>query len=228
MKKIVFIFVIFFCSIISFAETDIKEYIKDKEIYFSIINIRNKSVGNIYIEDGNITCGFGGEYLVCLFKDVIFHEDYMTVFFERSAIKKIFSVNGNIVRDFYFPLLHSVEISFDDLRIAWEKDVFYDLKYDETISYPTTCQAIVIDNINIRDKPASNGNKIGRLEKRTEVTLYEESENIDEIDGEKNPWYKVKLDEDVYGWVYGGYIRIFFDNPELGYSDKELILKSIE
>ena len=39
---------------------------------------------------------------------------------------------------------------------------------------------------------------------------------------------EVKVDEETYGWVYGAYVRIFFEDPSLGYSDKEKILKSLE
>ena len=66
------------------------------------------------------------------------------------------------------------------------------------------------------------------LSKASEVTLYEQSKNQEEIDGEKNFWYKVKVDEETYGWVYGTYVRIFFEDQSLGYSDKEKILKSLE
>jgi hypothetical protein len=66
------------------------------------------------------------------------------------------------------------------------------------------------------------------LSKASEVTLYEQSKNQYEIDGEKNFWYKVKVDEETYGWVYGAYVRIFFEDQSLGYSDKEKILKSLE
>ena len=55
------------------------------------------------------------------------------------------------------------------------------------------------------------------LSKASEVTLYEQSKNQYEIDGEK-----------TFGWVYGAYVRIFFEEPSLGYSDKEKILKSLE
>ena len=57
------------------------------------------------------------------------------------------------------------------------------------------------------------------LQKSSEVTLYEQSKNQEEIDGEKNFWYKVKVDEETYGWVYGAYVRIFFEDQSLGYSD---------
>ena len=74
-----------------------------------------------------------------------------------------------------------------------------------------------------------SGKKIGKLKKRDEVTLYEQSKFVDEIDGEKNPWYKVKVSENEYGWLYGGYVRIFFEDENLGYySKKERILESLE
>lgn len=100
---------------------------------------------------------------------------------------------------------------------------------DISKTYPTTCQAIVIDNLNIRDAPSLKGNIIGKIIKRTEITLYDKSIHQDEIDGENDFWYKVKLDtKNIYGWVYGAYVRIFFEDESLGYSDRELILESIE
>ena len=131
-------------------------------------------------------------------------------------------------RRWIYPTKYKIEITIDDFLNAL-KQKWHDLEipFDTYKTYPTTCQGIVIDNLNVREEPSLTGKKIGKLKKRDEITLYEQSNSIDEIDGEKNPWYKVKVTENEYGWVYGGYVRIFFDDENLGYSDKEKILESL-
>ena len=150
--------------------------------------------------------------------------DCVEIMFSRSYVLNLFDFNRNFL-NLSFPVKFKIEIPYKKLLDS-EKSI--DIALDTTQTYPTTCQAIVIDNLNIRDTPSLSGKKIGMLPKASEVTLYEQSKNQEEIDGEKNFWYKVKVDEETYGWVYGAYVRIFFEDQSLGYSDKERILESIK
>jgi hypothetical protein len=232
MKKtlcyILFLFSLLLCY---GASLDINGIIKNtEEISFSLIDMKNKNFfAAVMIKNGTISCGLGGHIETCVLSDSQIKNNTLVVFFEKS--KFINSSEGDQLkyRRWIFPKKYKIEFTKEDFDKAL-KNKWHDLKViiDTSQTYPATCQAIVIDNLNIRGEPSINSRKIGFLKKRSEITLYEESKNIDEIDGEKNPWYKVKLDDGAYGWVYGGYVRIFFEDPNLGYSDKEKILESIK
>ena len=230
MRKFVLSFFIVLClSCIYSQERNVINLIENNFIPFDLINFEDKAtyLGFVVFDKGTVSCGYGGGIQACLLKSFKYTDCGIEIFFERTIFSNIKDKNFKY-RKWLFPILYRTFIPFTDVERAFEQDIIGKVYVNISFTYPTTCQAIVIDNLNIRDKPSLNGNKIGQLEKRREVTLYEQSKNLDEIDGEKNPWYKVKLDDNTYGWVYGGYVRIFFEDPNLGYSDKELILKSIE
>ena len=232
MKKnlyyILFIFCLFSCHA---SSSDINYIIKNTDdVSFSLIDMKNRNFfAAVMIKDGTISCGLGGHIETCVLSDYQIKNNTLVVFFEK--IKFINNSEGDQLkyRRWIFPKKYKIEFTKEDFDKAL-KNKWHDLKViiDTSQTYPTTCQAIVIDNLNIREEPSINSRKIGFLKMRSEITLYEESKNIDEIDGEKNPWYKVKLDDGACGWVYGGYVRIFFEDPNLGYSDKEKILESIK
>ncbi len=232
MKKLFLLPIIplFFMGLVIADEQKINAIISNEELNIGLLLYENSPnlAGIITFENGHINSYGNGTFSIIINPEYIVHEDFIEIYFSNSNFRNFLD------KDFKyfiwtFPKRYKLNLSYQELiqtTLSWNHSI--DIRVNTLVTYPTTCQAIVIDNLNIRDEPTLNGNKIGQLEKRREVTLYEQSKHQDELDGEKNPWYKVKLDENTYGWVYGGYVRIFFEDPELGYSDKELILKSIE
>ena len=199
------------------------------EIPIIRINLKASSssqnkIGYIIIKNGQISSIGNGTFILIVSPSYKLKADCVEIMFSRSYVLNLFDFDRNLL-NLSFPEKFKIEIPYKKLLDS-EKSI--DIALDTTQTYPTTCQAIVIDNLNIRDTPSLSGKKIGMLSKVSEVTLYEQCKNQEEIDGEKNFWYKVKVNEETYGWVYGAYVRIFFEAPSLGYSDKEKILKSLE
>lgn len=225
-RNIIFLVIFLFVNVFSIkAQNDIdfdkvKFRIKQSSNSYNIL-------GFIFFENGKIdSCGNGTTVLI-IEPSYNLNKDFFTLYFSRVYVINIFDENKKYMR-FSFPERYRVNISINELRkIIDSLHKKCDIIIDSSQTYPTTCQGIVIDNLNVREKPSLTGKKIGKLKKRDEITLYEQSNSIDEIDGEKNPWYKVKVTENEYGWVYGGYVRIFFEDENLGYSDKEKILESL-
>ena len=230
MKKKVCCILLLFFTLFVYSEIDKEFSLNEIEfVPFDLISIHDKKtyLGYITLKSGNIYCGYGGGIQACLLKAYNYTENGIEIYIERTIF-----INPNDeefkYRIWLFPVKYRLFLSYDEIDKALKMDKVSTIIVDTTQTYPTTCQAIVIDNLNIRDTPSLFGKKIGILQKASEVTLYEQSKNQEEIDGEKNFWYKVKVDEETYGWVYGAYVRIFFEDPSLGYSDKERILESLE
>ena len=69
----------------------------------------------------------------------------------------------------------------------------------------------VWENLNIRDNPGTTGNKIIYIIKpnitdpvQTNVEVIAMTEEVEEIDGKKDHWIKVKY-KNYTGWIFGGY-----------------------
>ncbi|MBC6714038.1 SH3 domain-containing protein [Treponema sp. Marseille-Q3903] len=185
--------------------------------------------GVIHFDKGHVSSSGNGTFSIIINPDYLIKGDYLEIYYTRCFAQNFFDENRSYFR-WSFPERLKVNVSVEDLMKAknsWNH--FTRVSIDTSQTYPITCQAIIIDDLNVRDEPSLEGKKIGTLKKRDEVTLYEQRKTFDEkIDGEKNPWYKVKISENQYGWIYGYYVRIFFEDENLGYSDKEKILESIE
>lgn len=228
-KYVLSIIILDFFSLLFSYENKFKDYCNNKFITFSIRDKENEDYfASVWIENNQIFCNYGSEIIACLMSEYHIYEDYAEIYFFRTAFSNYKESNDEFkYRKWVFPLKYKVRITYEDLINSYE----YKKKkilIDSSVTYPAECQAIVIDNLSIRESPSLTANKIGRYDKRTEITLYGKSEKEEEIDGIKSYWYKVKLNDDSYGWVFGGYVRIFFEDDSLGYSDKELILKYIE
>ena len=86
-------------------------------------------------------------------------------------------------------------------------------------SDPQPTKMIVnIDNLRIRAEPGENGAEVGRLKEGT--MLYDLGEVSDfttrvQLRGIwfDEPWLKVKTDQNLEGWVYGGAVKFDMDNP---------------
>lgn len=209
---------------------NMQQLIDTQNVSFSLMDLNNNNnfFAAIMIENGKISCGYGGHIEACILDVYSVFSDRMEISFEKIIFRNFSEGENMKYRRWIYPTKYKIEITIDDFLNAL-KQKWHDLEipFDTYKTYPTTCQGIVIDNLNVREEPSLTGKKIGKLKKRDEITLYEQSNSIDEIDGEKNPWYKVKVTENEYGWVYGGYVRIFFEDENLGYSDKEKILESL-
>jgi len=81
-----------------------------------------------------------------------------------------------------------------------------------------TKMIVNIDNLRIRAEPGDKGAEIGRLREGT--VLYDLGEVSDfttrvQLRGIwfEEPWLKVKTEQNLEGWVYGGAVKFDMDNP---------------
>ena len=231
-KKIyLFIFVCFFINFNLFShDGEIESILQNEKIAIGV-RINEKSpnlLGIITINDSKISSYGNGTFSLLIEPEYAIKNDCLEIFFSRVFAKNFFDLTKKY-NTWIFPDRVKIIITLEEIKkITQQKKKYLKVTFDDTVTYPTTCQAIVIENLNVRDEPSRNGNKIGKLKRRDEVTLYDKTKDFDEIDGEKYPWYKVKLKEEEYGWVYGGYVRIFFEEETLDKPDKEKILESIK
>lgn len=241
MKKIFLLLNLLFLStgIMATEKNTFLDYCKDKEIKFLLYDSNtNLNFTMVWFNDGKVFCDFSGGIMTSIMADYQFFDDYADIYFYRIMYNNYFELEKSFkYRNWLYPEKYKFTVTIDELKKAYKyeqeeenkrKYKTYRIPFNTSVTYPAECQAIVIDNLSIRESPSLTANKIGRYEKRTEITLYGKSEKEEEIDGIKSYWYKVKLNDDSYGWVFGGYVRIFFEDDSLGYSDKELILKYIE
>lgn len=231
-KKIyIFLSILIFFQISLFAnKNEIEKILQNESITLGLgFDEQSRSIaGVIYFNKGQVSSFGNGTFSIILNPNYRITDNYLEIYYSKCTVKNFLDVNKSY-NVWLFPERLKVNVTIEDLLKACNsRNHFTRVIIDTSQTYPTTCQAIVIDNLNIRSEPSLNGKKIGKLKKCSEVTLYDKSENIDEIDGEKYYWYKVKVRENEYGWVFGGYVRIFFDDESLGYSDKEKILDSLK
>ncbi len=64
------------------------------------------------------------------------------------------------------------------------------------------------DYVRVRLHAGAGEFLLGEAQKGTKVTVLEESEKPDTIGGVTKPWYKVKLESGLVGWVFGAYVSI--------------------
>jgi hypothetical protein len=64
------------------------------------------------------------------------------------------------------------------------------------------------DNVRVRLHAGAGEFLLGEAQKGNKVTVLTESEKPDTIGGVTKPWYKVKLESGLVGWVYGAFVDI--------------------
>lgn len=230
MKKTILITFLLLMTFFCFSEErndTIESIITENNFNFYISGIsgNNKYVSTIRIKNGYIRCFFPliNAKTEIDRKNIVIYSD--VCIFNHHKLKET-----SRYRDWFFPKRYRITITLEDLQklLVEKKSYSGEIMFDDVQTYPTTCQAILIENVNVRDNPSLEGRKIGRIEKGSEVTLYEQSMNMSKIDGEENYWYRVKISEGNEGWIYGAYAKIFFENGDMGMEDKHGILLSIK
>ncbi|MBN1899229.1 MAG: SH3 domain-containing protein [Spirochaetes bacterium] len=63
-----------------------------------------------------------------------------------------------------------------------------------------------------KDPSVRKKNVITSLNYGDKVIVVERSDTIEEINGEKNYWYKVELKDGITGWIFGKYLTLFLVN----------------
>lgn len=195
----------------------IEELVNTYEFSFDIIqNESNSYLGYISNNYGVWSSGYGGEMVdLFIYRIDKIDQDKWDIYVQRAGFHYD---EAKKYRNWLFPNCYKISLKKQDILNNLEKVTkLSELKCDTSVSYPTNCTAIVItNNLRIRSMPnLSFESKIISMFKKFDIiSLYEETENYDEIGGLKAPWYKVNIGETV-GWVYGGYVKIYFYDEDI-------------
>lgn len=75
--------------------------------------------------------------------------------------------------------------------------------------YEISYQGTILDNsVRVRTEPNLKGKILTSLNKGKKTKVIERTEYPETIDGKKDCWYKVKLDNGQEGWIFGGLIEL--------------------
>ena len=195
----------------------IEELVNSYKFSFDILQKEGDSyLGYIANDHGVWSSGFSGEMVdLFIFRIDKTNKEKWDIYLQRSGFH--FDEEKKY-RDWFFPACYKTSLTKQDILDNLGKVTkLAELRSDTAVSYPSNCTAIVItNNLRIRSHPnlSSESKTIGMLKKFERISLYEETEKRDEIDGLKAPWYKIKMGE-IVGWVYGGYVKIYFYDEDV-------------
>ena len=214
----------------------IEELLNTNSVAFDFIVDGRSAKAYLICDKGKFECGFYGSWQTYVFQRVEYvNSELCNVYFMTAG--EIFDTP-----DYNFDKLETGDSGYSGYthwggahghRTAITKAVVLKsirneypvyIYYNSDERYPAQCQAIVIDNLRIRSKPSITSEIVGNLTKLSEITLYEESAHKDTIDNIESPWYKTQTADGKDGWVFGGYVRIFFTDKK-GFQTRAAILK---
>lgn len=240
----IFFFVLFLWGLLYAEDTKVtidenktlEELLNTNTVGFDFIANGRSEKAYLVCDKGRFQCGFIGSWQTYVFQRVEYvNAELCNVYFMVAG--EIFDTTDydfdklgtdeesgySGYTHWYFPLGFRAAITKEMVLKCIRGNDEY-IEYNPEERHPVQCQAIVIDNLRIRSKPSINSEIIGNLAKLSEITLYEESTHEDTIDNFKSPWYKVKTTDGKDGWVFGGYVRIFFTDKK-GVQPREAILR---
>lgn len=219
--KLFFLFVLFIFVFISCVKIEekqsLEEMINNNE--FSLVLKSSKTgnyCGSIFNENGNWGAYFGGAYRNINFIEAKIIKDSVII----TYLYNNFYVRGEpSFRDYVFPVKYSITLTHRQIenRIEGIKDsdtVFIDLT-NFTDGYARGL--VITDNLRIRKAPglAEENQIIGMLKKFDDIFLVETTLEEYTIEGLTAPWYKIEMMDGTYGWVFGGFVKLYFYNEDI-------------
>ena len=227
-KKISFFILFFIIGCIAAYSNDLESLIKNNEFSFGLINENGSYGGYIYNNHDNWECKFGTDYMYFGFDSRTIYDDRV----EISYLSSMFVLYGNpAYREYGFPEKSVISITKQQIeeRInsikTGNKQKNKNIPKKEFV-VKTECNGLSIaENVRIREKPEIKQNIriLGKLKKFQKIKILEVSDNIDTIENIKSCWFKIRLDDGTEGWVFGGFVKIYFDDEDL-----KLLYKAFE
>ena len=228
LKRIRFLLAIFFIVGGIVYGNDLEDLIKNNEFDFDLINKNGSYGGAIYNKYDAWECNSGRDYSY-------FGFDTRTIFTDKveiACLSSFFILYGTpAYREYVFPKKTVVTISKAQIEKRINSIKNGNIKKNREIaknslSVKAECNGLSIaENVRIREKPEikSDITILGKLKKFQKVKILDISDNVDEIEGLKSCWCKIKTDNGITGWVFGAFVKIYF----LDY-DLELLYKAFE
>ncbi len=217
MKKLV-LFIFIFLLTNSLKSQTVHDLLYDKDIYIVLLYPNNSFYGQILIEKGNINS-------IYPLSNTTFtiNTDEIVIYTEKHQFLR--NRKNITYRDFLFPKRYKINITLTQIQdYLSSNEQYLKILIDTDNIYLTTCQAIIVEDSKVFDKPSVYGKQIGEVKKGIEIVLYEELKTV-EIN--EKDWYKIKLEKNEFGWILKSCAKIYFENEYGGARDKIEILKSI-
>lgn len=220
-KRISF-FILFFTISYIFYSNDLERMIKNNEFDFVLTNKNGSYGGYIYNNHDKWECSFGTDFLYVGFDSRIIYEERVDILCLSSIY---FSYGSPSYREYAFPKKTVISITKQQIQDRINSIKAGNKKKNRDINKNTNesivkveCNGLSIaENVRIREEPyIKNGIKIlEKLKKFQKIKIIDMSNNIDTIENLKSCWYKIRLEEGTEGWVFGGGVKIYFDDEDL-------------
>lgn len=165
--------------------------------------------GNIKITSSDCYCKFqNAEYIP--------NHCYLTFLMQRKDVYGFPSYT-----EYDFPATMELCIRNKDFSNYRQNNSLPDADFIYGAKSPS--QAMAVCAVKIRQEPnlKKQTKILGKLERFQTVTVIDATDKYDNIDGLKSRWYKIKVAGGQYGWVYGGYVKIYVDEQS-----KQQLLKA--
>lgn len=213
MKKIMIFLFFLICTSWFTCGEDLEQLIKSNDFSFWLVNEKGRYGGQVANNRGTWTYSYGTSYVSttvnsCRIEGDVVYISYLIGYFNLYGEP---SYRGyRYPKEYTFPITKSqIESNLTD-----GKDELHSVREIESVA---TCSALVIaDNLRIRTSPGidSSIDIIGKLNKFDEVELIGCTESSQTIEGLTAPWFKVRLKDNLEGWVFGGFVKIYFFDEE--------------
>lgn len=222
MKKNLIIFILFFVCITLSAKDNVDSLLKGEDISFSLVDKSGRVVCRVRCNDGVVTCNYGTDYIRLDCVDSEIKNNNLHI----KYVYSVFNLLGEpSFRDYDYPSYYEAVITYKQI-INRIKSRDYKKIPDTSVKYKDSCNALIIcDNLRIRESPntTTDTKVIGKLKKWDKVTVTDCTEQKDKIDNLEYPWYKIKTEDGIEGWIFGGFAKIYFTEDDL-----ELLHKAFE
>jgi hypothetical protein len=230
MKKIIFILLLLFTNFFISCHDDentMHDLVKNNEFSFFLVNPNGTYGGWVTNNHDLWNCDFGTDYLYFGFDSREIFKDKVTVQFLVCN----FIVCGNpSYRSYGYPEKGSFSITKKQIEqnLAYtkngEKKNIPKIVKDGIYTIPECNFLVIAENVRLRSEPltSSNSEIIGKLKKFQKVVSIGTgvTEKIDNLEA---PWYKIRLEDGTEGWVFGGFVQIYFSEEDL-----QLLYKAFE
>ncbi len=108
-----------------------------------------------------------------------------------------------------FDVNQCAKLKFISYSENYQNDLTEFLEIVDSIEFPVEHKGIMNDSqVRIRSKAGLKSEILGVLNKGDKVTVIGRSEKKEVIDGKEAYWYKIKLADNTFGWIFGAYVDL--------------------
>lgn len=110
---------------------------------------------------------------------------------------------------FVYNLDSCFRITFYARNEDYQKELESFIKIVDTVKFPVIENDVMNDdNVRIRKEPNLKSETVGKLNRQDKVKIIGSTISTMKIDRMESKWYKILLDNNTVGWVYGAFVDI--------------------